>query len=126
MRLEICCHTTLFLLTFGQVSRALYQRQTYRMTAKIRAGLISKIYQDTTTLRHADVKDSAAVTLMGTDVERIHESSAQIHEIWASSIEIVIAVWLLVRQVSYAALLPSVICLSKSHPSNPDCIRRLG
>ncbi|KAJ3497293.1 hypothetical protein NLG97_g2019 [Lecanicillium saksenae] len=93
------------------VSRALYHRQTYRMTARVRAGLISKIYQDTTVLRHADIKDLAAVTLMGTDVERIYESFGQIHEIWASPIEIVVAVWLLVRQVSYAALLPLAICL---------------
>ncbi|UKZ84066.1 hypothetical protein TrVFT333_011882 [Trichoderma virens FT-333] len=102
-----------FVLTYTgiAVSRALYQRQTYRMIAKIRAGLISKIYQDTTALRYADIKDSAAVTLMGTDVERIHESLMQVHEIWASAIEIIIAVWLLVRQVSYAAIAPLAICL---------------
>ena len=84
------------------------------MIAKIRAGLISKIYQDTTAFRHADIKDSAAVTLMGTDVERIHESLAQVHEIWASTLEIVVAVWLLVRQVSYAAMAPLAICISES------------
>ncbi|PKK47316.1 hypothetical protein CI102_9091 [Trichoderma harzianum] len=67
--------------------------------------------QDTTALRYADIKDSAAVTLMGTDVERIHESLMQVHEIWASTIEIIIAVWLLVRQVSYAAIAPLAICL---------------
>lgn len=84
------------------------------MIARIRAGLISKIYQDTTVLRHADVKDAAALTLMGTDVERIDESLSQVHEIWASTLEIGIAVWLLVRQVSYAAVAPLIICVGKS------------
>ncbi|KAL7904095.1 ABC transporter [Trichoderma velutinum] len=69
------------------------------------------IYQDTTALRYDDIKDSAAVTLMGTDVERIYESLMQVHEIWASTIEIIIAVWLLMRQVSYAAIAPLAICL---------------
>ncbi|CEJ92591.1 hypothetical protein VHEMI08233 [[Torrubiella] hemipterigena] len=93
------------------ISRALYQRQNFRMTSRIRAALISKIYQDTTALRHTEIKDAAAVTLMGTDVERIIASLSQVHEIWAAVPEISIAVWLLVRRISYAAIVPLIICL---------------
>lgn len=69
------------------------------------------IYRHTTTLRVADVQDSAALTLMGTDVERIVNALRFIHEVWASIPEVAVAVWLLARQVSYAALMPLVICL---------------
>lgn len=54
------------------------------------------------------------VTLMGTDVERIVQSSRFIHEIWASLIEIGVGVWLLVRQVSWASVVPLVVCLGTS------------
>ncbi|TWU72314.1 hypothetical protein ED733_000129 [Metarhizium rileyi] len=96
---------------FILISRAWYQRQKYRLLARIRSGLIAKIYQDTTTLRQAEVKDSAAITLMSTNVEKIMSSLRQIHEIWASVPEIGVAIWLLARQMSYASVLPLVICL---------------
>lgn len=96
------------------------------MTSRIRAALISKIYQDTTALRHTEIKDAAAVTLMGTDVERIIASLSQVHEIWAAVPEISIAVWLLVRRISYAAIVPLIICLSKysfdTFGSNLSCL----
>ncbi|EGZ74846.1 P-loop containing nucleoside triphosphate hydrolase protein [Neurospora tetrasperma FGSC 2509] len=93
------------------VSRAIYWRQTNRMIARIRSGLIAMVYQHTTALRAVDVKDSAAVTLMGTDVERIVTSIKNVHELWASVPGVGIAIWLLARQVSYAAIVPLVICL---------------
>lgn len=55
--------------------------------------------------------DSAAVTLMGTDVERIVDSLTLLHELWASIFEIGIAVWLLERQISFASVVPLVICV---------------
>ncbi|CCC10044.1 hypothetical protein SMACR_02623 [Sordaria macrospora] len=93
------------------VSRAIYWRQANRMIARIRSGLIAMVYQHTTALRAVDVKDSAAVTLMGTDVERIVTSIKNVHELWASIPAVGIAIWLLARQVSYAAMVPLVICL---------------
>ncbi|KAK3403550.1 P-loop containing nucleoside triphosphate hydrolase protein [Sordaria brevicollis] len=93
------------------VSRALYWRQQNRLIARLRSGLIAMVYQHTTALRAADVKDSAAVTLMGTDVERIVTSIRNLHELWASIPGVGIAIWLLARQMSYAAIVPLVICL---------------
>jgi hypothetical protein len=52
---------------------------------------------------------------MGTDVERIVETLRLMHEMWASIPEIAVAVWLLSRQVSYAALLPVFVCLGRSN-----------
>lgn len=69
------------------------------------------IYRHTTALRAIDVKDSEAITLMGTDVERIVQGLRLIHKVWASIPEVGIAVWLLGRQVSYAAAVPLIICM---------------
>ncbi|KAH8703765.1 putative multidrug resistance-associated protein [Talaromyces proteolyticus] len=91
------------------ISRAVYWRQTYRMIAKIRSGLTAKIYRHMSILPGRDLKDSEAVTLMGTDVERIVDSLTYVHELWASIVEVGIATWLLVRQVSFASLMPLLV-----------------
>jgi ATP-binding cassette, subfamily C (CFTR/MRP), member 1 len=98
------------------VSRAVYWRQSYRMIAKIRSGLIGKIYRHTTELRASAVKDSAAITLMGTDVERIVQSLRLVHELWATMPEVAVAVYLLARQMSAAAVAPMVICIGQFRP----------
>ncbi|TPR02115.1 Proline racemase family protein [Aspergillus niger] len=48
---------------------------------------------------------------MGTDVERIVSGSRVTHELWASLLEIAIAIYLLERQVGVACLVPAVIVL---------------
>ncbi|KAH7024666.1 P-loop containing nucleoside triphosphate hydrolase protein [Microdochium trichocladiopsis] len=93
------------------VSRAVYWHATYRMLARVRSGLTGMIYRHTVSMKGKDVQDSAALTLMGTDMERIVESLTLVHELWACLIEVFIGVWLLTRQVSYAAVLPLVVCL---------------
>ncbi|KAI1176082.1 P-loop containing nucleoside triphosphate hydrolase protein [Nemania sp. FL0916] len=47
---------------------------TYRLMAMIRGGLISLIYRKMLRIQATKLNDSAAVTLMGTDVQRITES----------------------------------------------------
>ncbi|KAK0656433.1 ABC transporter [Cercophora newfieldiana] len=93
------------------VSRALYWRQTYRMIARIRSGLIASIYRHTTSLQATAVKDSAAITLMGTDVERIVQSIRLLHELWACIPEAAVGIWLLARQLGVASVVPMVICM---------------
>ena len=71
-----------------------------------------------------DVKDSGALTLMGSDVERIVQALRFIHEVWASIPEMVIAVWLLARQISYACVVPLIVNLGESpfmYIPTPNC-----
>jgi ATP-binding cassette, subfamily C (CFTR/MRP), member 1 len=74
------------------------------------------------TLQYAGSGDKAAVSLMSTDIERIVAGLPNVHEIWASIIEVSIAVWLLERQVSYAVIAPvgvvvvSTLLISKVGP----------
>ncbi|KAM7205481.1 P-loop containing nucleoside triphosphate hydrolase protein [Naviculisporaceae sp. PSN 640] len=101
------------------VSRAVYWRQTYRLMARTRASLISQIYRQTTALQGTAVKDSAAITLMGTDVERIVQSLRLMHEIWASVPEVGIAVWLLARHLGVASVVPVIISILSVAATTP-------
>ncbi|KAJ9151149.1 putative Multidrug resistance-associated protein [Pleurostoma richardsiae] len=93
------------------VSGAVYWRQTYRFSTKVRSGLISVIYEHTTLLKENDLKDRGAVTLMGTDVERIVASLRFIHDTWSSVLEVGVAVYLLERQIFIACIVPVIICI---------------
>lgn len=50
---------------------------------------------------------------MGTDVERISQSFVVLHEIWATFLEVAIAIWLLERQLSVACVAPVALSLGK-------------
>jgi hypothetical protein len=79
-----------------------------------RAGLISMVYLCTTQLNNSKLGDSQAITLMGTDVERICNSMQAFHECWISAIEIGVSVYLLERQVGVTCVVPTVVSLGLS------------
>ncbi|CCF45895.1 ABC transporter [Colletotrichum higginsianum] len=93
------------------VSRAAFSRQQYRFTTMIRAGLTSVVFRQTVSLRADDLKDNAAVTLMGTDIERIVTTFVNLHQVWAAVLEVGIAIFLLQRQVAAASVVPVVISI---------------
>lgn len=70
-------------------------------------------YEQTLGSQPEDLTDSAAITLMGTDVERIATSLLGFHELWASLLEIAISLWLLGRQVGVACIIPLVIAIGE-------------
>jgi len=93
------------------------------MISKVRCGLIGSIYRHTTSLQASAVKDSAAITLMGTDVERIVQSIRLLHELWACIPEAAIGIWLLARQLGVASLVPMVICMVSLAAASPIAAR---
>ncbi|EED22270.1 ATP-binding cassette transporter, putative [Talaromyces stipitatus ATCC 10500] len=93
------------------VSKAVYWRQILRLLTMIRSGLISMIYKQTVGMTAAALKDSEAITLMGTDVERIVPNLRNLHETWASILEVGVAIWLLEREVWIACIIPLIISL---------------
>ncbi|KAJ5675349.1 multidrug resistance-associated protein [Penicillium macrosclerotiorum] len=105
------------------ISTAIYRRLTYRLITMARAGLMSMIYAHTTELKSRDVKDTAALTLMGTDVERIVESLKSLHETWASIVEVAVALFLLERQIFLACLVPACICMVCASAAGPVSTR---
>ena len=72
---------------------------------------MSMIYLCTTKLNNSKLGDSQAITLMGTDVERICNTLQAFHECWISTIEIGVAVYLLERQVGVTCVVPTVVSL---------------
>jgi ATP-binding cassette subfamily C (CFTR/MRP) protein 1 len=96
-----------------QISTAVYWRQAFRFNTTVRAGLISLVYRQTTKMHAGDFKSKSAITLMGTDVERIVQKFRSIHEIWATPLEAFIAIFLLERQLGIVCLVPAVISIRK-------------
>ena len=95
---------------FLQISTALYMRQAFRFNLRVRGSLDALIYRQTTSRGGQQMgNERAAMTLMGTDVERIVSGFRDIHEIWASTISIAVATWLLERQLSGACVAPIII-----------------
>ncbi|KAI2966296.1 hypothetical protein CBS147323_5517 [Aspergillus niger] len=93
------------------VSTAIYSRQTYRFIISIRGSLLAAVYSQTLKRRSGEMGTDTAITLMGTDVERISTSLRDIHEIWASPIDIGLALWLLERQLAVSCLMPVILSL---------------
>jgi ATP-binding cassette, subfamily C (CFTR/MRP), member 1 len=66
------------------------------------------IYRRTLDLDIAAVDKSAAVTIMSADVERIVFGLRMMHEIWANTVQVAFAAWLLEIQVG-VAVIPSLV-----------------
>ncbi|RDA91871.1 hypothetical protein CP533_0366 [Ophiocordyceps camponoti-saundersi (nom. inval.)] len=91
-------------------SKCHYMHHTFRLITSVRGGLIALIFAKVIDLEAAN--DSAAVTLMSTDIDGIISGLQEIHDIWASFIELGLGIFLLERQVGAAcflALIPAVL-----------------
>jgi len=84
----------------------------YRMITKLRGALTRLIYTKALEARDGAYDDSAAVTLMSTDIDRIAESMTNMNEVWARTVEVAIGVWLLAVRLGWVAVLPIAIIAS--------------
>lgn len=74
---------------------------------------MSLIYKKTIDLDTASAKEGAPLTLMSTDVDGIATGIQEMHEIWASIVELAIAIYLLERQIGPACFLVIVPAVGK-------------
>ena len=95
-------------ITSGQ-----YQHLTYRTITMARGGLISMMFAKTSSMDSNTVDPAQALTLMSADIERITNGWQTMHEIWASIIEIAIAIYLLERQLGAACAIPIAVAIRK-------------
>jgi ATP-binding cassette subfamily C (CFTR/MRP) protein 1 len=86
---------------------------TFRFLIRLRGGLIALIYQQTVEARAVDLGSINGLTLMGTDVERIVLNLLTVHEVWASLMDIIVAIFLLQRQMFLACLVPALVTFGK-------------
>ncbi|KAL7796652.1 P-loop containing nucleoside triphosphate hydrolase protein [Trichoderma ceciliae] len=90
-------------------TQALYWHQNGRCVTMLRGILVSAVFSKVTEASIVAVDDSAALTLMSSDVDVIGRAMRQIHEFWANVFQIAIATWLLSQQIGYASAGPIVV-----------------
>ena len=90
-----------------------YQHQTYRTITMARGGLISIVYRKIASLCLKDIDPATSMTVMSADIERIVQGWQSMHEIWASFMEVGLAVYLLERQLGVACVVPVVVSIRK-------------
>lgn len=74
---------------------------------------MTTIYRKTTEISLTALDNSAAVTLMSTDVERIVNGLRLMHEFWANLIQVFIATWLLQRELGVACVAPIAVSIGR-------------
>lgn len=103
-----------FVYAGSALATGFYWYEQYQFLTKVRACLVSAISRKTASLDALAIGDpKAAVTLMSADVERITDGLRPIHDIWASLLQIGIALYLLEQQMGTACVVPvalSVLC----------------
>ncbi|CAG7561621.1 unnamed protein product [Fusarium equiseti] len=93
------------------LSQALYWHRNARSVTLLRGVLVSAVFSKATGISTAATDDSAAVTLMSSDVDVIVRAVREIHEFWANIIQLAIATWLLSTHIGYAASGPIIVSL---------------
>ncbi|KAL5364489.1 P-loop containing nucleoside triphosphate hydrolase protein [Aspergillus floccosus] len=88
------------------ISYALYWYCHHRLRTMVRSILVTETFKAATRARLGSGDDSAALTLMGTDMERIRMGLRFVHETWASTIQAGIAAWMLYRQLGVVFVAP--------------------
>lgn len=91
------------------VTSGAFEHKANRLTTMVRGSLVGAIYAQTLAVSSTSVEESAAVTLMSSDVERICEAIQPVHAIWAGPIEIVLAILLLQKEIGVALIGPLII-----------------
>lgn len=80
----------------------------------VRGALITAIYQAALASRLTSGQDSSpTLTLISADVDTTVSGLLETHELWASFAQIGLVMWLLSRQVQWAAAAPLVLSLGK-------------
>ncbi|KUJ15876.1 putative multidrug resistance protein [Mollisia scopiformis] len=88
-----------------------FKHRLYRTITMFRGAAVGLIYNKTMKLQDGVYNESAAVTLMSTDIDRVASSMVSVHEIWAQLIEVIIGIWLLARQVGWVSVIPVVLII---------------
>ncbi|EED20873.1 multidrug resistance protein, putative [Talaromyces stipitatus ATCC 10500] len=91
------------------ISEACYQYMTYRTIILMRGCLVPLIYEKTLSIKMKAGQESAPLTLMSADIEKIAFGMRYMHEAWGNVIEIALALWLLYDQLKYGGLSPILI-----------------
>ncbi|CAI7570859.1 unnamed protein product [Penicillium viridicatum] len=93
------------------ISYAAYEHKTYRVITMVRGSLVTLIFNKTLRMSTTVISDTAAITLMSTDIERIGSGLQEMHELYSNFTEVALALWLLARMLNVAIIAPTVVVL---------------
>ncbi|KJK76845.1 hypothetical protein H634G_07887 [Metarhizium anisopliae BRIP 53293] len=88
------------------LSTSMYWYCQYRVLTRFRATLGHIIYDKSLQL---PTVDDGVLTVMSMDVNRVYGGLHNVHELWANTIDVALAAWLLQRQIGTAFVTPIVI-----------------
>ncbi|KAJ5201107.1 hypothetical protein N7449_005910 [Penicillium cf. viridicatum] len=88
------------------ISTGFYWYFHHRMRTMSRSILATEIFIKATEARIGTGDDSAAVTLMSTDMERIDTGLRNLHETWASIVQAALAGWMLYVRIGIPFVVP--------------------
>lgn len=91
------------------IASAIYWYLQERAMYMARGLLAGAVYRKTLKAKLSAADDSAALTLMSADVERIIQGLLNIHELWANIIEVALASWLLSGQIGASFVAPLIV-----------------
>lgn len=100
---------TIIVYTGIAISGAFYWYFQERAMYMVRGVLASVIYDKTTEASASASDNSASITLMSGDVERIIRGFLGLHDFWSSTIEVALACWLLYRQIGASFVAPLIV-----------------
>ncbi|KAF3067612.1 Multidrug resistance-associated protein 1 [Trichoderma lentiforme] len=78
----------------------------HRMRTMLRSILVTETFIAATKARIGTNDDNAALTLMSTDIERIRIGFRQLHDIWASVLQVALSAWMLYSRVGVVFVAP--------------------
>ncbi|KAL8732959.1 MAG: hypothetical protein Q9166_002357 [cf. Caloplaca sp. 2 TL-2023] len=93
------------------VTTGQYQHLSYRAVTMARGGLISMMFAKTPSIKANAADPASSLTLMSADIERIWHGWQTMHEIWANTIEVAVAIFLLERQLGVACAIPLAVAI---------------
>lgn len=83
----------------------------------IRGSLVTLIFEKTLRISSSRVSDSASLTLISADIDRIGTGLVEMHETYSNFIEVALALWLLARLLGVAMIASSAVAIGEI-PSN--------
>lgn len=75
----------------------------------IRGSLVTLIFNKTLRMSTTAISDTAAITLMSTDIERIGSGLREMHELYSNFTEVALALWLLARLLNVAIIASTAV-----------------
>ncbi|KAF2012008.1 multidrug resistance-like protein [Aaosphaeria arxii CBS 175.79] len=98
---------------FGMsISNGLFLHRSFKFLTMLRGMLVSAIYHKTTELSITALDDSAAVTLMSADVERLILGLRGLHDLWANVLQFALAIYVLESRTGWACVGPIIVILA--------------